>query len=292
MNNRDEADRRSCARRSPPSRRPGEAGRFHPGRAGRRDGDPPDRARAADRLVRFGHDRSGRPDEPVRRAGERAAGPRPDAQGHPLRPRRHRPLYELLGAARPSFSPRRTPPAPRSVPVSSRRMRRQSSGARFRSPERPTATSSIARTTRTRRATASISTFMVDYLTRADIWASPTCVSGQYPDGRGDVAGRRRPVEAPWHVSAQRSDRPAQRRHLQLGSALVDALVARARRCAGREHRSRRPDGHGADSDERELLRAIGDAGVLGCAEREARHSAAARASRARSCGRARRTGT
>ena len=22
---------------------------------------------------------------------------------------------------------------------------------------------------------------MVDYLTRADIWASPTCVSGQYP---------------------------------------------------------------------------------------------------------------
>jgi prepilin-type N-terminal cleavage/methylation domain-containing protein len=27
----------------------------------------------------------------------------------------------------------------------------------------------------------SISTFMVDYLTRADIWASPTCVSGQYP---------------------------------------------------------------------------------------------------------------
>jgi prepilin-type N-terminal cleavage/methylation domain-containing protein len=27
----------------------------------------------------------------------------------------------------------------------------------------------------------SISTFMVDYLTRADIWASPTCISGQYP---------------------------------------------------------------------------------------------------------------
>jgi prepilin-type N-terminal cleavage/methylation domain-containing protein len=27
----------------------------------------------------------------------------------------------------------------------------------------------------------SISTFMVDYLTRADIWASPTCVSGQFP---------------------------------------------------------------------------------------------------------------
>ncbi len=25
------------------------------------------------------------------------------------------------------------------------------------------------------------STFMVDYLTRADLWASPTCVSGQYP---------------------------------------------------------------------------------------------------------------
>ena len=27
----------------------------------------------------------------------------------------------------------------------------------------------------------SISTFMVDHLTRADIWASPTCISGQYP---------------------------------------------------------------------------------------------------------------
>jgi prepilin-type N-terminal cleavage/methylation domain-containing protein len=26
-----------------------------------------------------------------------------------------------------------------------------------------------------------ISTFMVDYLTRADIWSSPTCVVGQYP---------------------------------------------------------------------------------------------------------------
>jgi len=26
----------------------------------------------------------------------------------------------------------------------------------------------------------SASTFMVDYLTRADIWASPTCVSGQF----------------------------------------------------------------------------------------------------------------
>jgi prepilin-type N-terminal cleavage/methylation domain-containing protein len=25
------------------------------------------------------------------------------------------------------------------------------------------------------------STFMVDYLTRADLWASPTCVTGQYP---------------------------------------------------------------------------------------------------------------
>ena len=25
------------------------------------------------------------------------------------------------------------------------------------------------------------STFMVDYLTRADLWGSPTCVSGQYP---------------------------------------------------------------------------------------------------------------
>ena len=24
-------------------------------------------------------------------------------------------------------------------------------------------------------------TFMTDYLTRADIWASPTCVSSQYP---------------------------------------------------------------------------------------------------------------
>jgi prepilin-type N-terminal cleavage/methylation domain-containing protein len=27
----------------------------------------------------------------------------------------------------------------------------------------------------------SISTFMVDYLTRADIWASPTCITGQFP---------------------------------------------------------------------------------------------------------------
>jgi prepilin-type N-terminal cleavage/methylation domain-containing protein len=27
----------------------------------------------------------------------------------------------------------------------------------------------------------SASTFMVDYVTRADIWASPTCISGQYP---------------------------------------------------------------------------------------------------------------
>jgi|SRR6478609_2396870 len=26
-----------------------------------------------------------------------------------------------------------------------------------------------------------ISTFMVDYLTRADIWSSPTCISGQFP---------------------------------------------------------------------------------------------------------------
>jgi hypothetical protein len=25
------------------------------------------------------------------------------------------------------------------------------------------------------------STFMVDYLTRADLWASPTCITGQYP---------------------------------------------------------------------------------------------------------------
>lgn len=27
----------------------------------------------------------------------------------------------------------------------------------------------------------SASTFMVDYVTRADVWASPTCVSGQFP---------------------------------------------------------------------------------------------------------------
>jgi prepilin-type N-terminal cleavage/methylation domain-containing protein len=27
----------------------------------------------------------------------------------------------------------------------------------------------------------SISTFMVDYLTRADIWSSPTCITGQFP---------------------------------------------------------------------------------------------------------------
>ena len=27
----------------------------------------------------------------------------------------------------------------------------------------------------------SASTFMVDYLTRADLWASPTCITGQYP---------------------------------------------------------------------------------------------------------------
>jgi prepilin-type N-terminal cleavage/methylation domain-containing protein len=27
----------------------------------------------------------------------------------------------------------------------------------------------------------SISTFMVDYLTRADVWASPTCITGQFP---------------------------------------------------------------------------------------------------------------
>jgi prepilin-type N-terminal cleavage/methylation domain-containing protein len=32
-----------------------------------------------------------------------------------------------------------------------------------------------------RECTGSASTFMVDYLTRPDIWASPTCISGQYP---------------------------------------------------------------------------------------------------------------
>ena len=45
-------------------------------------------------------------------------------------------------------------------------------------------------------------------------------------DGRGDDAGRRRPLEAPGHVHAQRPDRAAQRRHLQLGSASsIDPLV-------------------------------------------------------------------
>ena len=66
--------------------------------------------------------------------------------------------------------------------VQTQRVRR-SSGAPSRSPERPTASGSTGRTTRTTPATGSASTFMVDYLTRADVWASPTCVSGQYPDG-------------------------------------------------------------------------------------------------------------
>ena len=61
---------------------------------------------------------------------------------------------------------------------------------------------------------------MVDYLTRADVWGSPTCITAQFPTVAVTMPVNVDPVNhAVEHLHASRRDRSPQRRRLPVAPA-------------------------------------------------------------------------